>query len=301
VSAGAVPGSALAPPFVPAPGGDAGALLARAAGENFPVAPRWLPRRLREDLMAIYGFARLADELGDEAGGDRLALLDALAGDLAQAAEGRAAHPLVRRLEPALRSGRLPAAPFERLIEANRLDQRVRRYDTWAQLQGYCALSASPVGELVLHALDAATPERIACSDRVCTALQLLEHCQDVAEDRARGRVYLPAEDLARFGVGPGDLDAHPAPPGLRNLVGFEVTRARALLDAAEPLVASLRGAGALAVAGFAAGGRAAADALARARFDPSGGAPRPRRRDTVRHAAALLWRAWASPGARHA
>jgi squalene synthase HpnC len=301
VSAGAVPPSALATRFGPAPGDDPGALLARATGENFPVAPRWLPRGLRDDLMVIYGFARLADQLGDEAAGDRLALLDGLAGDLARAAEARAVHPLVRRLEPALRSGRLPVAPFERLIEANRVDQRVRRYETWAQLQGYCALSASPVGELVLHALGAATPERIARSDRVCTALQLLEHCQDLAEDRARGRVYLPGEDLARFGVGPADLDVRPAPPGLRGLVGFEVARARALLAEAEPLVASLPGAGALAVAGFAAGGRAAADALARAGFDPSGGAPRPRRRDTVRHAAALLWRAWVRPGARHA
>jgi len=269
-----------------------GALIARAARENFPVAPRWLPRALREDLLAIYGFARLVDDAGDEAPGDRLALLDALEAELERAAAGEARHPLVRRLGPALAGGRLPLAPFRRLVEANRRDQRVTRYRSWAELAGYCALSATPVGELVLHALGAMTPARRALSDAVCTALQLLEHCQDVAEDRARGRVYLPAEDLARFAAREADLAARPAPPALRAAIAFEVERARALLAAAPPLVGSLRGAGRLLVAGFAAGGLATADALARAGFDPSGGAPRPRRRDLFRHVIVLLWRA---------
>ncbi|HEY8493295.1 MAG TPA: squalene synthase HpnC [Myxococcota bacterium] len=267
------------------------ALLARAASENFPVAPRWLPRGLRAELVAVYGFARLVDEIGDAAPGDRLAQLDALEADLLRAAEGGARHPLVRRLGPALAAGRLPLAPFRRLVEANRQDQRVCRYRTWAELRGYCACSADPVGELVLHALGAATPERIAWSDQVCTALQLLEHCQDVAEDRARGRVYLPAEDLERFGAREADLDVRPAPAALRATIAFEVERARALLAAAAPLVASLRGRARWLVAGFAAGGLATADALARAGFDPSRGAPRPRRRDVVRHAVVLLAR----------
>lgn len=270
------------------------ALLARSAHENFPVAPRWLPRALREDLLAIYGFARLADDTGDEApasAGERLALLDELEADLLRAPAGAARHPLVRRLGPALAAGRLPAAPFRRLLEANRRDQRVARYGSWAELTDYCTLSATPVGELVLHALGAATPDRIALSGDVCTALQLLEHCQDVVEDHGRGRVYLPAEDLARFGVGEADLVRRPAPPALRAAVAFEVERARALLRAAGPLVASLRGSGRWLVAGFAAGGRATADALARAGFDPSAGAPRPRRRDLARHALALVAR----------
>src|SRR5690606_4297498 len=189
---------------------------------------------------------------------------------------------------PARAAGRLPLAPFQRLVEANRRDQRVARYADWSQLAAYCALSATPVGELVLHALGAATPARRALSDAVCTALQLLEHCQDVAEDFARGRVYLPGDARARFGVADADLGARPAPPALRALVAFEVARARALLDAALPLLASLRGAGRVLVAGFAAGGLAAADALARAGFDPSAGAPRARRRDVARHAVAL-------------
>ena len=268
-------------------------LLAKAARENFPVAPRWLPRRLREDLLAVYGFARLVDDAGDEAPGDRPALLDAIEVDLLRAAAGEARHPLVRRLAPALRSGRLPIEPLRRLLEANRWDQVVTRYETWQRLQDYCSLSATPVGELVLHLLGAATPDRIALSDAVCTGLQLIEHCQDVAEDRARGRVYLPAEDLARAGVRETDLDARPAPAPLRALLAFEAARVRALLAAAEPLIASLSGTARLLVAGFAAGGLAAADALARAEYDPSAGAPAPRRRDLARHAMVLIWRAW--------
>jgi squalene synthase HpnC len=273
-------------------------LLAKAAHENFPVAPRWLPRRLREELLAIYGFARLVDDAGDETAGDRLALLDAIEVDLLRAAAGEARHPLVRRLAPGLRSQRFPIEPFQRLVAANRLDQHVARYETWEQLQDYCSLSATPVGELVLHVLEAATPERIALSDAVCTALQLIEHCQDVAEDRARGRVYLPAEDLARAGASERDLDARPAPPALRAALAFEEARARALFAAAEPLLASLHGTARLLVAGFAAGGLAAADALARAGHDPSAGAPRPRRRDVVRHVLVSMGRAWRSRAA---
>lgn len=291
--AGRAAGAGVEPgPLCAAAALDADALLARATHENFPVAPRWLPRALRDELLAIYGFARLVDDAGDEASGDRAALLDALAADLDRAADGAARHPLVRRLGPALAAGRLPIGPFHRLLEANRRDQRRTRYATWAELAAYCACSATPVGELVLHALGAATPERLALSDAVCTALQLVEHCQDVAEDHARGRVYLPAEDLARWGVREGDLAVRPAPAAVRALLAFEIERVRALLAAAPPLVGSLRGRGRLLVAGFAAGGLAAADAVARAGFDPSAGAPRARRRDLVRHAIALLRRA---------
>ncbi len=267
------------------------ALLARAHTENFPVAPRWLPRGLRDDLMAIYGFARLVDEAGDTAPGDRLARLDAIEADLDRAANGAAQHPLVQRLAPSLQSGQFPLAPFRRLIEANRRDQSVTHYASWDALREFCALSANPVGELVLHAAGAATPDRVALSDAVCTALQVLEHCQDVAEDRAQGRVYLPAEELTRFGVRDADLSAIPAPALLRSAIALQVARSRALLASALPLVGSLRGAVRVAVAGYAAGGFAAADALERAHYDPSGGAPRARRRDIARHAIAILWR----------
>jgi squalene synthase HpnC len=252
----------------------ADAVMARARTENFPVASRVLPREVRADLLALYGFARLVDELGDSAAGDRLGALDWLELELDRAFEGRAEHPLLARLQPTLSRHVLPREPFVRLIEANRLDQRVSRYETWAQLRAYCALSADPVGELVLRVLGEATAERIALSDSICTALQLTEHCQDVAEDHARGRVYLPGEDLERFGCRIEELEAPHAGLPLREVLAFEVARARRLLDEGAPLIGELHGRAKLAVAGFLAGGRAALDAIEAAGYDVLPGPP---------------------------
>ena len=143
-----------------------------------------------------------------------------------------------------------------RLIEANRTDQRVAHYETWRELRGYCALSADPVGELVLGVFGLATAPRIAHSDSICTALQLIEHCQDVAEDRRAGRVYLPAEDLRRFGCEPSALGEAHAGRALRAVIAFELLRARRLLADGAPLLGELRGRVRLAVAAFIAGGR---------------------------------------------
>jgi squalene synthase HpnC len=256
-------------------------VLARAGGENFPVASRLLPRRVRAHLLAVYGFARLTDELGDSAPGDRLAALDWLEAELDRAFAGAAQHPLLVRLQAALRECSLPREPFVRLIEANRADQRVKVYDTWEQLRSYCALSANPVGEIVLGVLGEATPTRIALSDSICTALQLIEHCQDVAEDHAAGRVYLPAEDLRRFDCSPELLAGAlaqprgPAPGQLRAVLAFEVARARELLAAGRPLLGELRGRARIAVAAFIAGGLAAAEAIERSGFDVRSGPPR--------------------------
>jgi squalene synthase HpnC len=250
------------------------AVMARAHGENFPVASRLLGRRLRRHLLAIYGFARLVDELGDSAPGDRLAALDWLAQELERAYTGRAEHPLLAGLTPTLRECELPREPFLRLIEANRQDQRVDRYATWEQLRAYCSLSADPVGELVLGVIGAATPARIALSDSICTALQLIEHCQDVAEDLARGRVYLPLEDLERFGCATADLAAEHAGAPLRAVLDFEVARARGLLDEGAPLVRELHGRPRIAVAAFVAGGRATLEAIERAGYDVLPGPP---------------------------
>ena len=260
-----------APVGAPSPG----AVMARAEGENFTVASRVLPRRVRSHLLAIYGFARLVDELGDSAPGDRLAALDWLEEDLDRAFLGRAEHPLLIRLQPTLRQCALPRGPFVRLIEANRVDQRVSRYDTWEELRGYCRLSADPVGELVLGVLGLASTERIALSDSICTGLQLTEHCQDVAEDFAAGRVYLPAEDLLRFGCSTEELSLKHAGEPLRAVIAFEVARARRLLADGAPLSRQLRGRAGLAVASCLAGGRAALDAIERAGCDVLAGPPR--------------------------
>jgi squalene synthase HpnC len=250
--------------------------MARAQGENFPVASRLLGRRLRAHLLALYGFARLVDELGDSFAGDRPAALDQLEGDLDRAYRGEAEHPLLRRLQPTLRECGLPREPFLRLIEANRVDQRIGRYDTWEQLRGYCELSANPVGELVLGVFGQASPARVARSDQICTALQLTEHCQDVAEDMARGRVYLPAEDLDRYGCTIAELSSRHAGGPLRDTLAFECSRARGLLARGAPLIRELHGVRErLAVAAFVAGGRAALDAIERAEYDVLAGPPR--------------------------
>jgi squalene synthase HpnC len=272
------------------------AVMARAETENFPVASRALPRRVRSHLLAIYGFARLLDELGDSVPGDRLAALDWIEEDLDCAYEGRAEHELLKRLEPTLRECALPRGPFARLIEANRQDQRVTRYETWEGLRGYCRLSADPVGELVLGVLGMATPARIDLSDSICTALQLTEHCQDVGEDFAAGRVYLPAEDLARFGCAVPQLAAQHAGEPLREVLRFEVARAQQLLDAGAPLIDQLHGRARLAVAAYVAGGRAALDAIERAGYDVLAGLPKASRARLLLALAKTLMRGRSAP-----
>jgi squalene synthase HpnC len=252
-------------------------VMSRAGTENFTVASRLLPSATRRHFLAVYGFARLADEIGDAAVASpdgpasirrTLARLDWLEGELDAAYCGRATHPVLVRLTPTLAELALPAEPFRRLIEANRRDQTVTDYATCDELLGYCALSANPVGRLVLAILGRATPDRVAWSDSVCTGLQLVEHLQDVAEDARAGRVYLPAEDRARFRVSPGELTGGRASLGLRALVAFESDRARRLLAPGTNLVASLPPRPRLAVAGFVAGGLAALDRIAAAGGD---------------------------------
>jgi squalene synthase HpnC len=275
----------------------AGAVMARAGGENFPVASRLLLARDRAHLLALYGYARLVDELGDSHAGDRLAALDELEADLERcfAASGSPRHELLAGLAPTVRECGLPIEPFRRLIEANRRDQLVHRYGTFEELRGYCALSADPVGELVLHVFGAATPERLTLSSHICTALQLAEHWQDVAEDYRAGRIYLPAEDLERFGVQEAQLAEPHAPPALRSLLAFEVARARQLLDSGAPLIGTLRGRRRIALAAFVAGGRAALEAIARAHYDVLAGPPRAGRSALL----AELARALAGAGGR--
>ena len=258
----------------------------QAAGENFPVALRVLPGRYRRHLAAVYGFARSADDMGDEApAAERLSLLDELEADVAllyrpgPGGEGPRL-PVVQALAPAVAECAIPEQPFLDLIQANRQDQVITRYPAFADLLAYCRLSANPVGRIVLHVFGAATPEREELSDLICTALQLAEHWQDVAEDLRAGRIYLPVEDLDAFGVSEHDLAAPATPPPVRALVGFEVRRARGLLDQGAPLVGTLRGAARLAVAGYVAGGRAALAAITASRCDVLAGPPRaPKRR----------------------
>ncbi|MFJ8577878.1 squalene synthase HpnC [Micromonospora sp. NPDC093277] len=262
--------------------------------ENFPVALRVLPGRYRRHLLAVYAYARQIDDLGDEplpGLTDRIGALDEIEAELRSLyADREVTHPVVRALAPTVAECGLPLDALVRLIEANRVDQRVSRYATFDELVEYCTLSANPVGELVLHVFGQVGWDRIALSDRVCTALQLVEHLQDVAEDHQRGRIYLPAEDMDRFDVTEADLARPTANRQLRDLIEFEAERARAWLDAGAPLVAALHGWARLAVSGYLAGGRATLDALAAAGHDPLPATVRPRgRRVLHRWSAATL------------
>ena len=259
------------------------AILPLAARENFSVASLVLGRATRDHLTAVYGFARLVDQLGDEVEGDRLAILDDFEQDLHRVFDGEPQHPLLQRLAVTVRACNMPREPFLRLIEANRRDQRTSVYGTFDELLDYCDLSANPVGELVLHVFDAATTDRIALSDRVCTALQLVEHWQDVGEDFRRGRIYLPAEDLERFGVDADELGATATTAPVRELLEFEVERARRLLSEGAPLINRLRGRARIAVAGYVGGGRAALDSIAAANYEVLAGAPRATRIQRLR------------------
>ncbi|GDY61379.1 phytoene synthase [Streptomyces avermitilis] len=245
--------------------------LDKAADENFPVAPFFLPRAWRTDLMAVYGFARLVDDIGDgdlAPGGadarllgvspreaeDRLALLDAFEADLHRVFDSTPRHPLLRRLQPTVRRTGLSPEPFLGLIAANRQDQLVTRYETYDDLVAYCELSANPVGHLVLGVTGTSTPERVRRSDAICTALQIVEHLQDVSEDLGRDRVYLPAEDMKRFHVQEADLATATAGASVRALVAYETERALNLLNEGTPLVGSVHGRLRLLLAGFVAG-----------------------------------------------
>ncbi|MDR2689983.1 MAG: squalene synthase HpnC [Azoarcus sp.] len=224
--------------------------------ENFPVASLLLPARLREPVEAIYAFARGADDIADE--GDippetRLAMLDAWREALRDIEAGRppgdpALAPLFNRLAQAIERHHLPFAPFHDLLDAFRRDATQTRYVDFIELLNYCRRSANPVGRLLLHLYDAASPANLLRSDAVCTSLQLINFCQDIAIDWKKGRVYLPQDDLARFGLA-DDMEAGRMPdaesqawPRWRELMAYEIRRARDLMRSGAPLARQLPG-----------------------------------------------------------
>jgi squalene synthase HpnC len=271
---------------------DVASVARRAKTENFPVASLLFPRRLRPHLRAIYGFARLVDTLGDELGAGeartssgaasrrdvsatRLAALDELERELERCYTATPEWPVLRVLQPTIRAFDLPREPFLRLIEANRMDQRISEYETWPELRFYCTHSADPVGRLVLGLLRRADDgELAAASDDVCTGLQLVNFLQDVPRDLALGRVYLPADDRRLFGVTALDRPS----VELRALLEFEAARARGLLAAGTLLQERIGWRCGRAVGLFARGGLAALDALEHAGWDIFTQRPRPSR-----------------------
>lgn len=227
--------------------------------ENFPVASFLLPPRLREPVAAIYAFARSADDFADEgnlAPAERLARLDAYRRELDAIEAGRPTdHPVFRRLRPQVGAHGLPLQLFRDLLDAFSQDVTKTRYADFAELMDYCRRSADPVGRLLLRLFRADGEENLRRSDRICSSLQLINHWQDVAVDWEKGRVYLPAEDLARFGVDEAAISEGRCNGAWRALMAFQVERARAMMREGAPLAAGLPGRMGLELRAIVAGG----------------------------------------------
>jgi squalene synthase HpnC len=213
--------------------------LAHSHYENFSVASLLLPRRLLPHFHAIYAYCRWADDLGDETGGGAraLELLQWWRRELALCYEGASRHPVMIALARTIGRFQIPRQPFLDLIRAFEQDQLVKRYETYEQLADYCRYSANPVGHLVLYLCECFDAGKATLSDAICTGLQLANFWQDVSRDLDIGRVYIPAEDMRHFGYPEEDLQARRFTPPFRELMRFEVERARALFQQGQPLV----------------------------------------------------------------
>jgi squalene synthase HpnC len=213
--------------------------LAESHYENFHVASWFLPKALRPHFHALYAYCRISDDLGDEVG-DRsaaLALLDLWERELDACYEGRTQHPVFVALARTIRECSIPKQPFADLLMAFRQDQVVTRYSTMEDVLQYCRYSANPVGRLVLYATGEADEERFQLSDATCSALQLANFWQDVRQDYARGRVYLPQKDMEFFRVSDETIANGVATPAFRGLMRSEVEYARGVFEEGLPLI----------------------------------------------------------------
>jgi len=265
------------------------AILARATQENFPVAPFWLPSRVRAHLKVFYAFARLVDWIGDDSHGSRETHLRWLASQMQAARDGRPSHPVVTRAWRSFTALGLPDKPAWDLLEANLADQRHEPMRTWSELMEYCTLSANPVGRFVLGLFSCEDDRLASLSDDVCSALQVLEHLQDIGEDAARGRIYLPAQLLDSHGVQPRELLVASASGALVGAISEAAHRCGDLLSSGSALVAQLPWRARPLVAGYVAGGMSTLKALERSGFDPLSSKVQPYKWHTARYAAGLL------------
>jgi squalene synthase HpnC len=244
--------------------------LTAAHYENFSVVTWLTPREHRAAFQSIYAFCRWSDDLGDEVGNPRrsLELLAWWRGELRAMYQGRARHPVMLALEDTIQRYGIPIEPFEALISAFEQDQTVTEYVTHDQLLDYCSRSANPVGHLVLLVAGAFEPENARLADATCTALQLANFWQDVARDLAIGRIYLPREDRARFGISESDLRALRFTPAFAGLMRLEVERAHALFAEGRALVSRIPPELAVDIDLFSRGGQAILDAIEARGFD---------------------------------
>ena len=213
--------------------------LAESHYENFHVATWFLPKALRPHFHAIYAYCRISDDLGDEVedSSTALALLEMWGRELDACYQGQARHPVFVALLETIRACSIPKEPFADLLVAFRQDQTVKRYRSMREVLEYCRYSANPVGRLVLYTCGYSDPERFRLSDATCSALQLANFWQDVRLDFAKGRVYLPQDDMQRFGVTESTLAGGVATPAFRALLDYEVDFARRLFEEGLPLI----------------------------------------------------------------
>jgi squalene synthase HpnC len=244
--------------------------IARAHYENFTLGSRLLPRHLRRHIAALYAFARTADDLADEEPDPARALagLDAWERELEACYTGTPHHPVFVALADTVRTYGIPIEPFRRLLTAFRMDVGFTGFATFDDLRHYCAHSADPVGHLVLYLFGHADAERQARADDICTALQLTNFWQDLAIDLRKGRIYLPREDMARFGYAPEDLGRHAVTPAFRELMAFECARTRHLFASGLALAGMLERGRGREIRLFAAGGLAVLDRLEAVGYD---------------------------------
>ena len=253
--------------------------------ENFPVASLLLPERLREPVAVIYRFARSADDFADEGDAPPQQRLEALEGyraELERIRTGEAPHsPLFRDVARIARVHALPLQLFVDLLDAFSQDVTKQRYADFAELLDYCRRSANPVGRLLLHLFGRTGRDSLAQSDAICTALQLINFWQDVEIDFARGRIYLPHDEMRKHAVSESNIAARRCDDGWRALIGFQIARTRALMDAGAPLGRALPGRTGLEIRATVQGGLRILDKLERAGCD------------MFRHRPVLRWHDW--------
>lgn len=244
--------------------------LAKTHYENFSVATWFLPAKLRQHFYNVYAYCRISDDLGDEVGNPQqsLELLDQWEAELNACYGGSPRHPVFVALAPTVRQFAIPKHEFSDLLIAFRRDQTIARFETFTDVLGYCRYSANPVGHLVLYLCGYSDGERQQLSDSTCTALQLANFWQDVAVDYDKGRIYLPLEDLRRYGVTGDDIAQRRATPEFLELMKFEVRRAREWFERGLPLAARVNRELAIDVQLFSRGGQEILNAIERQGFD---------------------------------
>ena len=250
--------------------------LARTHYENFSVATWFLPRSLRQHFFNIYAYCRISDDLGDETGDSQasLRLLDQWETELNACFAGQPRHPVFVALAETVRTLDIPRQPFADLLKAFRQDQTVNRYPRFEDLLGYCRYSANPVGRLVLYVCGYRDAERQALSDFTCTALQLANFWQDVSADYSKSRIYLPLEDLNRFGVAQADIASAQNTPAFCEMMRFEVNRTRDWFQQGLPLIGEVNRELAIDIELFSRGGQEILKAIERQNFKVLGQRP---------------------------